>query len=903
MTVIRTTCPYCGVGCGVAVRPPAQGEGVEPVRGLTDHPANLGRLCVKGSALADTLEPANRLLRPRLHGQDVSWDTALDTVAAGLARTRQQYGAGAIAFYLSGQLLTEDYYVANKLAKGYIGTPHVDTNSRLCMASATVAHQRAFGEDLVPGCYEDLDHCELALLIGSNAAWTHPVLLQRLLAARERYPERRIVVVDPRRTATAEIADLHLPLAPDSDIQFLAGLLVYLDDQAAIDRRYIADHTEGYSEALNAARAIAPDLAATARYCGVPASDLALAYQWFAGTERAVTLFSQGVNQSRRGSDTGSAIINLHLATGRIGRPGSGPFSLTGQPNAMGGREVGGLATQLAAHMGFSDAERDRVRRFWNAPALIQGPGLKAVDLFEAVAAGHIRAVWIMATNPLVSLPDADRFRQALKECELVVVSDCVADTDTARLAHVLLPATTWGEKNGTVTNSERCISRQRPFLPPAGEARPDWWALTQVASRLGYGAAFDYRHPADIFVEHAALTRFENRGERILNLGPLADIDRHAYDALEPQQWPITAFGPTPRLLQDGRFATASRRARFVAVDAGAADAETDVRYPDTTVRAADQHGGSCQDTAPLILNTGRIRDQWHTITRTGIPRLLDHCGEPFVAIHPKDGQRLGLQDGRIASLHNRHGFAWLRVSLDAGQQPGQVFVPMHWSDANSAHARVNALLDTATDPHSGQPASKHGLCTLRDWNAASYGLLLHRDPLEVDRSDYWSRRPVPGGYALELASRAAPVASWRQWRERLGADGDCAELIDISSGHHRIAIFQDDRLIAWLAVATTPAALPERRWLFGVFERSYSDAASRRALLAGRDADTGSSGRLICSCASVTESAIAAAMASGCTTVQALGASLGCGRHCGSCIPELKQLLAQPALKTDVA
>ncbi len=886
MSLTCTTCPYCGVGCGVDVRTGAADATLTAsVQGTASHPANFGRLCVKGSALGETLDDASRLLQPRIAGRPASWDTALDLIAARFADIRQRHGPEAIAFYLSGQLLTEDYYVANKLAKGFIGTPNVDTNSRLCMASATVAHQRAFGEDLVPTCYDDLEHCELALLIGSNAAWTHPVLFQRLVRAREQHPERRIVVLDPRRTATAELADLHLPLAPGSDAVFLAGLLVHLAERDALNQDYIARYTEGFDTALASARALAPDLASCARACRLPEADIARAWDWFACTPRALTLFSQGVNQTAQGSDTGNAVINLHLATGRIGRPGMGPFSLTGQPNAMGGREVGGLATQLAAHMGFSDMERDRVARFWGAPNLVNGPGLKAVDLFQAVESGQIRAVWVLATNPVISLPDAERFRRALTRCELLVVSDCVTETDTGRLAHIQLPAAAWGEKDGTVTNSERRISRQRPFREAPGEARPDWWALAQVGQRLGYTTAFDYSHPVQIFTEHAALTAFENRGERVLNLGPLAALDQTSYDALQPLQWPLrgkdngSATEGVPRLFTEGCYPTPSGRARFLAAATHPADA-----LPTLAAEPAVD--------APLLLNSGRLRDQWHTMTRTGIPRLLDHCGESFVALHPEDAHRRQLREGDIVRVWSSRGEAWLRLQLDQDQLPGNAFVPMHWGDVHCGRGRINALLPRTTDPHSGQPASKHGLCAIAPWGASSHGLLLSREPLQAGDDDYWSRRPVPGGYALELASRADPVQSLALWQALLPRADDRVELIDASAGHYRMALFQGERLLAWLAVVRQPGQLPARDWLFGALQRPCTDADSRRQLLAGLGSG-GSEGCLVCSCTGIGETRIHAAITAGCSDVAALGHKLGCGTHCGSCVPELRRLL----------
>jgi assimilatory nitrate reductase catalytic subunit len=490
---VRTTCPYCGVGCGIIAS--VDRHGAATISGDPAHPANFGRLCSKGSALGK--------------------------VADGLRTILDRDGPNAIAFYLSGQLLTEDYYVANKLMKGFLGSANVDTNSRLCMASSVAGHRRAFGADTVPAIYRDFDEADLILLVGSNAAWCHPILHQRMIAAKN---ERgaRLVVIDPRRTATAEAADLFLPIAPGTDTALFCGLLAHLAETRALDRGYIAQHTAGFEDALARCRDIAGDAAATAQATGLDPSDIVRFFELFRQTERVVTCYSQGVNQSAQGTDKVNAIINVHPATGRIGRPGMGPFSLTGQPNAMGGREVGGLANQLAAHMGFSAADIDRVRRFWKAPRMAPREGLKAVDMFEAIERGAIKALWVMATNPAVSLPRAGEFRAALNKLDLFVVSETTLRNDTVEAgAHVLLPAAAWGEKDGTVTNSERRVSRQRAFLPSPGEAQPDW--VSEVAGRLGFAQAFGYRGPADIFREHAALSAFENDGQRDFDLGGLA--------------------------------------------------------------------------------------------------------------------------------------------------------------------------------------------------------------------------------------------------------------------------------------------------------------------------------------------------------------------------------------------
>src|SRR6516225_5249604 len=513
-TAVRTTCPYCGVGCGVLAQ--ADAAGGAAIAGDPAHPANFGRLCSKGSALGETVGMAGRLIHPMLRQRDgsltrVPWPQALDRVADGLRQIIAREGPDAVAFYLSGQLLTEDYYVANKLMKGFMGSANVDTNSRLCMASTVAGQRRAFGADTVPATYSDLELADLVVLTGSNAAWCHPVLFQRIMRNKA---ERgaRVVVIDPRRTVTVQEADLFLPLAPGTDTALFCGLLVHLAERGALDQAYIDAHTAGFAQTLAQARAIAPDMAATARACELAEADVAEFFTLFHAVARTVTAFSQGINQSAQGTDKVNAIINCHLATGRIGRPGMGPLSLTGQPNAMGGREVGGLANQLAGHMGFAPEEIERVRLFWNAPNMARHEGRKAVAMFDAIARGEIKALWVMATNPAVSLPRAGAVREALKKLELFVVSENITSNDTVNAgAHVLLPAAAWGEKDGTVTNSERRISRQRRFLPPAGEARPDWWIVTQVARRMGFAAAFAYGCAADIFREHAALSAFEN--------------------------------------------------------------------------------------------------------------------------------------------------------------------------------------------------------------------------------------------------------------------------------------------------------------------------------------------------------------------------------------------------------
>ncbi|WP_245440962.1 molybdopterin oxidoreductase family protein, partial [Mesorhizobium sanjuanii] len=748
---VRTTCPYCGVGCGVLAKVAADGQ--VSVRGDPDHPANFGRLCSKGSALAETIDLDGRLLYPEIHGRRTSWDEALDRVASTFSQTIAEHGPDAVAFYVSGQLLTEDYYVANKLMKGFIGSANIDTNSRLCMASSVAGHRRAFGSDTVPGTYEDLELADLIVLVGSNLAWCHPVLYQRIAAAREKRPEMKIVLIDPRRTMTSDIADLHLAIAPDGDVALFTGLLAHLGQHNALDRAYITAHTTGFGQALFAASKL--DLAGIAAATGLSEDELGRFYGLFAETAKTVTVYSQGVNQSSSGTDKVNAIINCHLATGRIGKPGTGPFSATGQPNAMGGREVGGMANMLAAHMEIENPEhRDRVRRFWKAPDIADKPGLKAVDMFRAVADGRIKALWIMATNPVDSMPDADAVEAAIKACPFVVVSDVLASTDTVRHAHVRLPAAAWGEKDGTVTNSERRISRQRAFLGLPGEAKPDWWIVAEVARRMGFAEAFSQASPPELFAEHAALSGFENDGARDFDIGGYDGINAEQYDALAPFQWPAPRGGAgNTRFFANGNFYTPDRKARFIAV------------RPIAHTRTSPDY--------PLILNTGRVRDHWHTMTRSGkSPRLSQHIAEPFAEIHPADAQRFGVGDADIVRVSTVHGEALLRALVTARQRPGSVFVPMHWTDQFAARARVDALVAPITDAISGQPASKNVAARLERFAAAAaafgFAVLAER-PASID-AEYWSLARCAAGWRLELALQAG--RDWTKFAASLLGD-----------------------------------------------------------------------------------------------------------------------------------
>jgi assimilatory nitrate reductase catalytic subunit len=881
--VIRTTCPYCGVGCGVLASPDGRGGAI--ISGDPDHPANFGKLCSKGSALGETLAIGTRLLYPMMRQPDgtyarTGWTSALDDVANGFRLIVERDGPDAVAFYLSGQLLTEDYYVANKLMKGFIGTANVDTNSRLCMASSVAGHRRAFGSDTVPGCYADLDEADVIVLVGSNAAWCHPVLFQRMVKNR-RERGAKIVVIDPRRTATAEEADLHLPVAPGMDSVLFAGLLVHLADNHALDVAYIDAHTTDFDATLERCRAIAPCLDAVATKTGIDPADIAHFFGLFSATERVVTCYSQGVNQSAQGTDKVNAIINCHLATGRIGKPGMGPFSLTGQPNAMGGREVGGLANQLAAHMGFTPAEVDRVGRFWHAPNMAQREGHKAVQMFEAIARGEIKALWVMATNPAVSLPDADVARAALKQLELFVVSENVLSNDTiASGAHILLPAAAWGEKSGTVTNSERRISRQRAFMPLPGEAKPDWWIVTQVAQRLGFADAFAYTSAADIFREHAALSAFENGASRDFDIGAYAGIDEEGFDALAPFQWPQTSGTSASgdiRCFADGGFYTSDRKGRFVPPEPPALRSRTDRAFP-------------------FILNTGRIRDQWHTMTRTGLsPRLASHLAEPFVEIHPDDAAQVALANDDFARVATAYGSCILKVRVSEGQRRGSLFAPIHWSGANASSARIGGLVTPATDQFSGQPEAKATPSAIARVAFRFAGFLLSKRAVTLPGDTWWAKSAAEGGDGLLFASNDGPDC-WRGWVQRHASGLSLSEYLDEQRGTYRAAGIADGRLAFCLFVGPV-AQRPKWDGAKALLAAELLEERQRRLLLSGQSADgMADTGPTICACFGVGLNTIRNTLASGLAAdVASIGTALRAGTNCGSCLPELKKIVAQ--------
>ncbi|AKM29684.1 nitrate reductase [Pandoraea faecigallinarum] len=886
-TITQTTCCYCGVGCGMLVE--SDGERIVGVRGDPAHPANYGRLCSKGMTLPLTAQSlAGRVLTPEIRvSRDAgrtpaTWDAALDTVASRFAEVIRRHGPDAVAFYVSGQLLTEDYYVFNKLAKGLVRTNNIDTNSRLCMSSAVSAYKMAFGADGPPTCYEDLEAARTVIFAGSNMAYAHPVLFRRLEAARAADPSIRWIVIDPRRTDTAAMADLHLPIVPGTDVALFHGMLHHLIWEGRIDRRYIDAHTEGFDALKQTLRAYPPQLVAD--ICGIEESALRQAADWFGESPAALSLYCMGLNQSSHGTQKNLALIHLHLATGQIGRAGAGPFSLTGQPNAMGGREVGGLATMLAAHREIGNAaHRAQVEQLWGVQGLSDTPGLPAVEMFDAVRDARVKAIWIVCTNPVHSMPDSARVREALANAEFVVVQEAFHQTDTVPYADVLLPAASWGEKAGTVTNSERRISRVRAALAPPGDARADWWIAGEVARRLAPKLGvppepFAFTSIEAIFDEHRSLTL-----GRDLDIG---GIDYALLDASGPQQWPFPAGAAhgAARRYEDGVFATAHGRAKFHAFD-----------YQPVAEPISARH--------PLRLITGRLRDQWHGMSRTGrVGQLFEHAPEPAVTMHPADAARRGLRAGDLVRLSSRRAERVLTLTVNDEVASGTVFVPMHWSGQFLGGGGVNDTTTNAVDPYSRQPELKHAAVRV--------------DPLTLP----WRVAAVRRGDALALHAAVQPLLAGRRFAAvRLeGDDRIVVTAADVEADAHwlerlhtALALPRDASLLEYRDArrATTKRVAWRGALIDGVLVAgSEADVAGSMSLLARVSAalpwtrarhavfvaDSGPAAprdRTVCQCKAVAASSIDAAIAAGADVAQ-LKATLGCGTVCGSCVPELQRM-----------
>lgn len=878
--VVKTTCPYCGVGCGILA---SEKSGAFSVAGDKDHPANLGRLCSKGAALASTIDLEGRLLYPQINQQRVNWDEAINHVAEQFQQTIAQHGPDSVAFYVSGQLLTEDYYVANKLMKGFIGSANIDTNSRLCMSSSVAGHKRAFGSDTVPCSYEDLERAKLIVLTGSNAAWCHPVLYQRIVKAKKDNPDLMIVVIDPRKTSTCDIADLHLAIKPGTDAGIFNGLLQYLHTHDETNQQFVENCTIGLEDAINSVKESKSDIESIAGLCEVNTTDILAFYRLFARTERVVTVYSQGVNQSSSGTDKVNSIINCHLLTGRIGRPGMGPFSFTGQPNAMGGREVGGLANMLAAHMDIENPDhRQLVQDFWQSPVIADKAGLKAIDLFKAINDGQVKALWVICTNPLVSVPNKSFLQDALTRCDFVVVSDCIENTDTTQYADVLLPATTWGEKDGTVTNSERRISRQRKFLAEPGEAKADWWIIAEVAKAMGYGDQFSYDNPHQIFSEYSQLSGQKNTGDRDFDISALSLMSLPEYNEMQPVQWPVNEKSPlgTKRMFTDGCFFTPDKKARFVSV------------VPRRPVFEASED-------YPLILNTGRIRDQWHTMTRTGkASKLNSHLPEPFLDIHSDDIDKYNLLNGGLVKITSRFGSQILRVRESSDLKAGQVFASMHWNHQTCSSGPIDNLMGDARDPISGQPEFKYMPVSVCAYQPSWYGFLFSRREINFTDVSYWVKSKRDGCWYYEIAGEQKPedLSQWaRHYLCAKQDDVNWVEYLDKKALRYRGVRLVEDTMESCIYISPS-IDLPGRDWLSGLFSKDSLTESERNNLLVG-SAPKGevSQGKIICACFSVGENTIQDTIKKyKLSSVEEIGEKLQAGTNCGSCIPELRKMLS---------
>ncbi|MEW5864009.1 MAG: molybdopterin-dependent oxidoreductase [Pseudomonadota bacterium] len=890
---IASTCPYCGVGCGVIVE--TEGGAIAAVRGDPAHPANFGRLCSKGVALAASAAPEKRglrLLAPEIGGAPVSWEHALDHLAARFAECIAAHGPDSVGFYLSGQLLTEDYYVFNKLARALVGTNNVDSNSRLCMSSAVAGYKRTLGADAPPACYEDLEHARCLFIAGSNAAWAHPVLFRRIEAARARNPALKVIVVDPRRTETARFADLHLAIVPGSDVALFNAMLHVILWEGLADSAFIAAHTSGFEAVRDAVREYTPRAAAAA--CGIGEDEVIAAARLFARAGPTLSLYCQGLNQSASGTDKNVALINLHLATGQIGRPGAGPFSLTGQPNAMGGREVGAMANLLPGHRDAADpAHRAEVARLWGVDRLPARPGRTAVEMFEAARAGEIRMLWIACTNPAQSLPSQRLVREAFERAELVVVQEAYRTTETARLADVLLPAATWGEKDGTVTNSERRISRVRAAVPAPGLARPDWEIARDFGRRLearlrpGKPTLFPWRSAEEVFDEHRESTRGRDLD--------ITGLSWALLDSRGPQQWPYPEGAGTgrERLYEDAVFATADGRARFVVAHWRAPAERPDAHYP-------------------IRLTTVRLRDQWHAMSRTGsVPALFAHAPEPRLAMHPSDLERAGLQPGALARVSSRRGSLHVLVEASEDLRPGIACLPMHWGSrylGGAAAFGANSVTLAALDPHSRQPELKH--CAVRveraelGWRLVAFGSAPDADGDALfERLDFAMRafafvQRVPAGergVLLRLADEHPPSAEVLERLDRaFGLAGpDTLRFDDPRRAIGRRIALEADAIRAVRLSGDTRS----EHWLRETWLRGAPVGALRRYLAMPVAVPPGLDrvpSRTVCVCLGVDERAIAAALGQGARTLRALQAELKCGTNCGSCLPELRALLA---------
>ncbi len=867
----QTTCAYCGVGCGVDIS--LFNNVPTKLEGMREHPANFGRLCVKGTHLLDTTGSDNRLTSPLINNHAVTWDEATDHVANKFNDIIQKHGPDAVAFYVSGQLLTEDYYIANKLMKGYIGSGNIDTNSRLCMSSAVAGYKRAFGEDVVPCTYEDLEQTELLILIGSNAAWTHPVLYQRMERAKQLNPNMKVVVIDPRKTDTAELADTFLNIKPGSDAALYNGLLNYLNEHNHLDTQFIAQHTNGFESALREAQKWSCE--AVSDFCDIAIEQVTEFYALFANSPSAISFYSMGINQSSSGVDKCNAIINAHLASGKLLKPGSGPFSITGQPNAMGGREVGGLANQLAAHLDIeNEAHQSLVQRFWLSPTIANKAGSNAIDMFDEIATGKIKAVWIMATNPMVSLPNNAAIKKALETCELVVVSDCIAKSDTLKFADVAFPSTGWGEKNGTVTNSERRISRQRPLVAPYSGAKNDWQIMCEVAKKMGF-EGFDFTDPSGIFEEWAQLTDFENNGSRLLNLSGLVGLTKSQYDNLKPIMWPVVKNQPykNGQVFTDNQFSTADNKARFIPITPQLPVQQTSSDYP-------------------FVMNSGRIRDQWHTMSRTGKSTALSsHITRPYIEINPLDASKLAIKQNDLISAIAQTGQVTAHAKVTDAVRKGECFMPIHWNKQFASSATVSGLYQSVVDPLSGQAECKHGAVNIVKAPFVQYMQLFAKNELVIN-SDFWLKVNASNCFNYQLALNKPQSDLLYYCQTLTGLQGQWSAMNTAKAMH--VQCIKNEQL-AFVGVISNEQKEISLEWINHLFAEPLLTFTQLQSLLYATPDEEFTQGVQVCSCFKVREQPIINAIKNGANTVEQLGSELKCGTNCGSCKTQLSQLIKQ--------
>lgn len=757
---VKTTCCYCGVGCGMLVH--NQGNGKLSVEGDKEHPSNKGMLCSKGMNLAYTaMDRSDRLLYPQMRYNRsmplgrVTWDEALDRTAAIFKTFIAKYGPDSVGFYVSGQCLTEEYYVINKLIKGFIGSNNIDTNSRLCMSSAVIGYKLSLGEDSVPVCYDDIELADTFFVTGANPAWCHPIIWRRVEAHKEQNPEVKIIVVDPRRSQTADQADLHLQIHPGTDIALYHAIGQLLIENNWIDAAFIEKHTNGF-EAYKS-KVFEKSIDEYAQICGVEGSKIQLAAEYFRQSKGLLSMWTMGLNQSVIGVNKNLALIALHLITGKIGRPGNGPFSLTGQPNAMGGREVGGLANMLPAHRDLLNAgHRDEVQAFWGGTKISDKPGFTATEMFDALADGRMKAIWIVCTNPMVSLPNTAIVEKGLANAKLVVVQDVSNRSDTLAYADIVLPAATWLEKEGTMTNSERRITHLEKMIDAPGEALPDIDIITKFAHKMGFGDAFDYDSSSKIYDEHVRSTSGTN-----------IDITGLNYDIIKEKrsiQWPFSINNQNDttasRLFSDGKFYTPNGRAQIHSV-------------------AIENQSEPLNTDYPLVLTTGRIRDQWHTMTRSGkVNKLNQHISEPYLEIHPDDAAHRGINDGQIVTIDSRRGSVQVKAKITDTVKKGLVFLPMHFGKIlGKAFGRTNNLTNQLYDPRSKEPDFKYAAVEVKVFvkkpekiiviGAGSGGLGFIQSYRKLNSSDeihVFSKEIYPFYNRVMLPDYISGTQSWEQ-------------------------------------------------------------------------------------------------------------------------------------------